>query len=318
MFAERFPSLRGGVQPQIARRVARRVGRGVGRTVMRPALRRATGVLMAGMVGLLLSAPLAYAFDGTTQAPQPVTPPADVPVVPASRPVDEAFRTGAQALRQGQTAKGLDALGYAAAQGHPMAQWKLARIYADGDGVKRDDAKAFSYFSKIANSHADDYPGTAQSRFVANAFVALGTYYLEGIPAAGVKRNPARARDMYSYAASYFGDADAQYHLGKLYLEGVGGPKDARNAGRWLTLAAQKGQFEAQATLGELLFRGDDGVPRQAARGLMWLTLARDAAARPEDKWVVDLHEQVFAEASPDERALALTYLENWLKTARR
>ncbi|MFG1346445.1 tetratricopeptide repeat protein [Xanthobacter autotrophicus DSM 431] len=285
--------------------------------------------MLAGVVGLALAAPLGFAsvaqaFDGNADpAPQPfitqpLTPPANVPSAPPVRPVDEAFRTGAQAIRAGQTAKGMDALGYAAAQGHAMAQWKLARIYADGDGVKRDDAKAFEYFSKIANSHADDYPGTAQSRFVANAFVALGGYYLVGIPSAGVKRDPARARDMYSYAASYFGDADAQFHLGKLYLDGVGGARDARSAGRWLTLSAQKGQFEAQALLGQLLFRGDSGVPRQGARGLMWLTLARDGASRPEDKWVVDMHEEAFAEATPDERALALSYLESWLKSARR
>ncbi len=343
MYADRLSSSKGRL------RGARRLPRGPGEAALqqpprrlacgvKPAVRagvraafgpfaqRAAGALFAGVVGLMLAAPAAQAFDGTTldgsssaaRSAQPLTPPADVPLAPAARPVDEAFRTGAQALRSGQTAKGLDALGYAAAQGHAVAQWKLGRIYADGDGVKRDDAKAFSYFSKIANSHADDYPGTAQSRFVANAFVALGGYYLVGIPAAGVKRDPVRARDMYSYAASYFGDADAQYHLGKLYLDGVGGPKDARNAGRWLTLAAQKGQFEAQAMLGELLFRGEEGVPRQAARGLMWLTLARDAAARPEDHWVVELHEEVFAEANADERAMALTYLENWLKTAKR
>ncbi|MFG1223037.1 tetratricopeptide repeat protein [Xanthobacter wiegelii] len=270
-----------------------------------------------------LSAGSAYAFDGTAQTlqpyeMQPLTPPANVPLAPQVRPVDEAFRTGAQALRAGQTAKGIDALGYAAAQGHAMAQWKLGRIYMDGDGVKRDDAKAFEYFQKIASSHAEDYPGTAQSRFVANAFVALGSYYLVGIPSAGVRRDPSRARDMFSYAASYFGDADGQYQLGKLYLEGVGGPRDARNAGRWLTLASQKGQYEAQATLGVLLFRGDEGVPRQRARGLMWLTLARDSAVRPGDKWVVSAHEQAFAEATPDEREKALDYLEVWLKTAKR
>ncbi|MEP9353356.1 tetratricopeptide repeat protein [Xanthobacter sp. KR7-65] len=292
----------------------------------RPSGARGSMVLagvLASLVGACLTMPVAQAFDGTAQAlqpyeMQPLTPPANVPLAPAVRPVDEAFRTGAQALRAGQTAKGIDALGYAAAQGHAIAQWKLGRIYADGDGVKRDDAKAFDYFQKIANTHAEDYPGTAQSRFVANAFVALGSYYLVGIPSAGVKRDPSRARDMFSYAASYFGDADGQYQLGKLYLDGVGGPRDARNAGRWLTLAAQKGQFEAQAVLGQLLFRGDEGVPRQPARGLMWLTLARDAAVRPSDKWVVTLQEQAFAEATPDDREKALTYLESWLKTAKR
>ncbi len=268
--------------------------------------------------------PTARAFDGSPgnsvplATDQPLTPPANVPMATAVRPVDEAFRSGARALLSGQTAKGMEALGYAASQGHPMAQWKLARIYAEGDGVKRDDAKAFEYYSKIANTHAEDYPGTTQSRFVANAFVALGSYYLVGIPSAGVKRDPTRARDMFSYAASYFGDADAQFLLGKMYLDGTGVERDARNAGRWLTLASQKGQYEAQALLGELLFKGDDGVPRQGARGLMWLTLARDAAVRPEDKWVVKAHEEAFAEATPDERAMALTYLERWLSRTKR
>lgn len=276
-------------------------------------------------VAVLAQVPAAYAFDGSsTDNPVPfsgdarLTPPANVPLAGAVRPVDEAFRMGTRAVLSGQTAKGLDALGYAAAQGHPMAQWKLAQMYAEGDGVKRDDAKAFEYYSKIANSHAEDYPGTTQSRFVASAFVALGSYYLVGIPAAGVKRDPSRARDMFSYAASYFGDANAQFLLGKMYLDGTGMHRDARNAGRWLTLASQKGEYHAQALLGELLFKGDDGVPRQGARGLMWLTLARDSATRPDDKWVVELHEEAFAQATPDERAQALAYLEKWLTREKR
>ena len=52
---------------------------------------------------------------------------------------------------------------------------------------------------------------------------------------------------------------------------------DFRYAARWLGLAAQKGQHQAQALLGQMLFNGDQ-LPRQAARGLMWLTLARDSA----------------------------------------
>lgn len=290
----------------------------------RPAARPSwcfAGALFAGMMGIWLSVPQAHAFDGTASNgldPQILTPPANVPQAPAVVTVDEAFRTGARALRSGETAKGLDALSYAAAQGHAVAQWKLGRIYADGDGVTRDDAKAFRYFSNIANSHAEDYPGTPQARFVSNAFVALGSYYLVGIPSAGVARDENRARDMFSYAASYFGDPEAQYRLGRLYLEGINGHRNTRSAGRWLTLAAQKGQFEAQALLGELLFRGADGIVRQPARGLMWLTLARDGAARPEDKWVVDLHEEIFAEASQEDQAKAYSYLEKWLKTAQR
>ena len=55
-------------------------------------------------------------------------------------------------------------------------------MYADGDGVAQDDLRAFDYFSRIANPHAEDSPSAPQAGVVANAFVALGRYYLKGIP----------------------------------------------------------------------------------------------------------------------------------------
>ena len=61
---------------------------------------------------------------------------------------------------------------------------------------------------------------------------------------------------MFAYAASYFGDSDAQYQLGRLFFEGKGKGivRDPRQAVRWLSLAANKGQYEAQALLGNILF----------------------------------------------------------------
>ena len=189
----------------------------------------------------------------------------------------DAFRSGAHWLKAGDTAKAVHSLEYAAEKGHALAQWKLGRMYAEGDGVAQDDLKAFDYFRRIADSHADDNPDTPQARFVANAFVALGHYYLDGIPKTAIKRDPDRAREMFAYAASYFRDPDAQYYLARLYLDGTGAPHDPRQAARWFGLSAQKGQCQAQAMLGAMLFAGDH-VPRQAARGLMWLTLAKDNA----------------------------------------
>jgi len=227
----------------------------------------------------------------------------------------EAFRSGTQALRAGEKEKAITSLQYAAEQGHALAQWKLGRMYAEGDGVERSDLRAFEYFRRIADAYADDSPGTPQARFVANAFVALGHYYLDGIPDSPVKADPMRAREMFSYAASYFGDPDAQYYLARLYLDGNGAPRDARQAARWLSLAANKGQHQAQATLGRMLFRGEY-LPRQVARGLMWLTLARDSAS-PEETWISELYDAAFKQASDDERALALVYLERWIKGRR-
>ena len=231
----------------------------------------------------------------------------------------DGSKSGAHLLKAGEKAKAVHSLEYAAEKGHALAQWKLGRMYAEGDGVTQDDLKAFQYFRGIADSHAEDNPDTPQSRFVANAFVALGHYYLDGIPKTAIKRDPDRAREMFAYAASYFRDSDAQYYLARLYLDGVGAPHDPRQAARWFGLSAQKGQCQSQAMLGAMLFAGDH-VPRQAARGLMWLTLAKDSAkdnVGADQAWINRLYDSAFQQATEDERAMALVYLRRWLETRR-
>ena len=47
-------------------------------------------------------------------------------------------------------------------------------MYAKGEGVRRDELKAYEYFRRVANLHADDAPGSPQAPYVANAFVELG------------------------------------------------------------------------------------------------------------------------------------------------
>jgi len=192
-----------------------------------------------------------------------------------------------------------------------VAQWNLGRMYAAGDGVEHDDLRAFEVFRGIADAHAEEIPGTPQARFVANAFVALGNYYLEGIPDTEVKPDIERARNVYTYAASYFGDRDAQYRLGRMYLDGNGGPQEPKQAARWLSLAAGNGQYEAQALLGELLLNGEY-LPRQTARGLMYLILACDGAPRGES-WIRDRCALALKQATAEERAAALVDLERWL-----
>jgi TPR repeat protein len=228
----------------------------------------------------------------------------------------EAYRSGAQALRAGKTDLAVTSLEYAADKGIAAAQWKLGRMYAEGEGVDKNNYRAFEYFQNIANLHADDNPATPQARFVASAFVALGHYYVKGIPNSPVKADPYRAKQMFAYAASYFGDADAQYHLGRLYLDGVGAPKDSRRAARWLWLAAIKGHCQAQALLGTLLFVGDKTIARQAARGLMLLTLSKDCASGKE-RWITEKYNYALKRASDDERAMAGIYLEDWMRKRR-
>jgi hypothetical protein len=246
--------------------------------------------------------------------PAPNVPSYAAPIAAPITPF-EALRSGTRALKDGHKEKALVSLEYASEQGVVAAQWKLARMYAEGDGVEQSDLRAFDYFSRIADAHADDSPGTPQARFIANAFVALGHYYRDGIPASDVRRDVGRARQMYAYAASYFGDPDAQYHLARLMLDGAATYRDPLQAARWLKAAANKGQYQAQAVLGRLLFKGEPGVPRQAARGLMWLALASSNA--PSETWIGDLYAAAFKQATEDERAIAGDMLVRWMNGRR-
>ena len=101
-----------------------------------------------------------------------------------------------------------------------------------------------------------------------------------------------RAANLFRHAASYFGDADAQYQLARLYLDGDGVEKNVGLAINWLATAAKKQHAEAQATLGELLWRGSDDVRQRRARGLALIMLAHEnaKASGKEPKWIADLY----------------------------
>jgi TPR repeat protein len=243
----------------------------------------------------------------------------------------------------------------AAKQGVPEAIWKLGRMYADGDGVEMNRARAYEYFrrlisapsalrvtsapannsssaatpaaasvllpvnSALATSSAPNAPANNSSsapnaRLLADAFVTLGLYHLEGIPGT-LKADPNVAREMFRSVAAYFADPEAPYRLGRLYLLGKGAPKDAIQAARLLQLSAIKGDHRAQALLGSTLFKGEQ-VSRQAALGLFWLIVAKDAA-KPDEAWITDMYTSALAQANETERAMAHKYLEDWLKNRR-
>ncbi|HZA02768.1 MAG TPA: tetratricopeptide repeat protein [Hyphomicrobiaceae bacterium] len=256
-----------------------------------------------------LGTPLVAVPSAAPVAPLALPPRSAVPPTPL-----EAFRSGTQALRLGKTAQALTELEYAAEQGVPAAIWKLGRMYADGDGVNVNKARAYDYFRRLTATHGDDSAGTPNARYLANAFVTLGLYHLDGI-SGKLQADPNVAREMFRYAAAYYADPEAQYHLGRLYLLGKGAPKDAIQAARWLRLSANKGDHRAQALLGGMLFKGEE-VSRQAALGLFWLIVAKDAAG-PDETWITEMYASALAQASEGDRALAGKYLEDWLKNRR-
>jgi TPR repeat protein len=268
-----------------------------------------TSSLIAVCGVALFGSGAAFALDAAPR-PQPLAP----TITYGS--VREALRNGMRDYNAGDKQGAALALEYAAGQGHTLALWKLGRMYADGDGVAHDDLKAFEYFSKLADQNADESPYSPNAPVVSSAFVALGTYFLDGIKGTYVASNPSRAVEMFNYAATYFSDSNAQYNLARLYLEGTGVDKDSRMAARWLHLAAEKGHHASQALLGHLLITGT-GVPRQRARGLMWLTLARESIEPTKDQWIAKLYDEAFSASGESDRKLALALLEQYIQARR-
>ena len=152
---------------------------------------------VAGQAGV------ARAFDGSTSASDDHGP------LPMFKNPKAALRAGLEGVRNGHKRSAVVALEYAAEGGEPMARWKLGKMYAQGDGVPQDDAKAFDYFSQIIDNYDEDDGDPRQAPFVASAFVALGAYNLNGILNTRVAPNPSRALEMFHYAAVNFGDATA-------------------------------------------------------------------------------------------------------------
>jgi TPR repeat protein len=226
----------------------------------------------------------------------------------------EALRAGVDDLQNGDAQSSLRALTYAADGGEPLARWKLGNLYATGVVVPRNDALAYKYFEQLVESYNEDDFNRRDLGAVSNAFVSIGLYSLTGIANTDVRPDPERALEMFQIAATDFGDPEAQYRLARMYLEGSAGLiKDNMLAARWLALAAEKSHHGAQALLGDLLFRGD-GVPRQRARGLMWLMIAASGAKGASEGWIHEVQGKDFAAASDDDREVAKAYFNAYGK----
>jgi len=272
-------------------------------------------ILPVAVFSLGLGLGSAYALDGT-KSPNALAPGAitgqgsalDAPLASDS----PNLKAWLQKFQSGDLVGAAESLREAARNNDVMAAWKLGRMYADGTGgVKKDDLQAFEYFRIIAEiPRIEDAVGTTQGGFVAKALVALGEYHLNGIPNSDVKSDPVQARQNFYLAAFFFGEPNAQYQLGRMYLDGQGGAKDTKNAIRWLHTAAMKGQYEAQAVFGNMLLKGQS-VPRDAPKGLMFLKLAVDAAT-PKETWIADQYNAAWKQATEDERAVTLVLVEKW------
>jgi TPR repeat protein len=126
-----------------------------------------------------------------------------------------------------------------AKQGHAVAQYNLGLLYANGQGVPKDDAQARQWYEKAAvQGHAD-------------AQVNLGSLYDYG---RGVPQDFKMAVRWYRRSAEQGNDL-AQRRLGLLYERGDGVPQDYVQAYMWYKLGAANGTKSGAVLRDELAIR---------------------------------------------------------------
>lgn len=230
---------------------------------------------------------------------------------------EEALEQGLSGYRNGFFEHAVPALRFAAdesTRARIPAQYYLARIYADSSTPFTDHKQAYALFLQIATENADTIdPDDRRVAFVAKALIAVAGYLRTGLPQIGLERDVARAAQFLRYAATSFGDEDAQFELAKLYLKGdeIEDPAFARH---YLSVLAQKGHPGAQAVLAEQYWRGGKIVTRDQKRALALITVAVDNAPAQDKIWIEDIYHNIFCGSSQGVRSNADGLVAFWRK----
>lgn len=210
------------------------------------------------------------------------------------------FKRGLGAYKQGDYVTALKEWEPLAEQGDALAQFKLGRMYARGEGVPKNYTTAFKLFTLAAEQGNAD----AQNN--------LGVSYIQG---EGVLKNPREALKWFLLAAEQ-GKSKAQNNLGKMYAKGDGVPKDRKVAVKWYRLAAEQGDVNAQEMLGLLIAVGgrtqkDFNLAKwDFIIANMWLIIA----ASHGDEKVKDSRDKAAILLSPTQLETAQKLAREWLE----
>ena len=195
----------------------------------------------------------ASATSPSVQAASPLLPTASLSTVAPQSEIDEQYQLGRQALGAKDYKQALMWFQKAAEQGHSIAQFNLAVMYYEGEGVEKDLKQAAIWCSKAAEQ------GYSVAQF------SLGVMYNKG---KGVEKDREQAASWYLKAAKH-GDADAQFNLAHMYQRGKGVKKDLEQAASWYLKAAQQGVSDAQYSLAGM-YEDGQGVKEDLKLAASW------------------------------------------------
>lgn len=144
--------------------------------------------------------------------------------------------------------------------GDSDAQFKVGLMYANGQGVSKNDIEAVRWY-RLAAGQGN---AKAQNR--------LGRLYDDG---ESVPKDTIEAVKWYRLAADQ-GYSVAQYNLGRMYEEGQGIPKNIEEATKWYHLATVQGDADAKKrlatiTLTDRYLDHGDGTVTDVQTHLQWM-----------------------------------------------
>ena len=201
------------------------------------------------------------------------------------------FFTGAALYDKGDYEGAIEHWQGLADQGDMRAQYRLAQMYAEGVGVRKDGRTALHRFRQAAEQ------GSIGARYELALMYSLGR---------GVSRDLSRAAHWYGLLAAD-GHITAQYLLAGMYETGNGVTRNMSRALWWYRRAAEQGHVGAQRKLGEAYSRGD-GVDQDLVQAWAWFDLAAakgdGAAATERAKLGLRLGQEQLAEAKRFSRVL--------------
>jgi len=238
----------------------------------------------------------------TPPAPPVIQPPAaaETKSPPASVSIAEVERQAEAFDQQKNYAGAAPLYDQACTGGNPAACRQLARMYASGQGVSKDESRAVPLYSKACDGGNAEGCMNLGVRYMNGRGVArddaqaltlftkacdagnadgctnLGTMNERG---AGVARDDARAVALYSRACDA-GSAIGCGNLGKLYVKVHGNAVDVSRALPLITKGCDAGNLDSCNSLGTILDNGYN-TPKDAGRALSLFEKACEGGNAP-------------------------------------
>lgn len=237
--------------------------------------------MMAVFVALLIAGPSTQALadnsEGGFFSYFPAPPKLRMPSIDIVPFWTDDLKAAKKAYNKGNYEKALKYFNNASDDGNFIADWYLGNMYRLGRGVAKDQAVAYSYYSRVAENFDAEEPDKNRLRVTVDGQLQLANYQRVGISNGQLKANPQLAARTFLRLATAYAHPGALYALGVMSIEGEGMKKNPQQGLKWLNAAVRKHSPQAAAYLAELYVAGKI-VRFDETRALMWYIVATEAA----------------------------------------